>query len=178
MTKDRMLHSFKVAEVIQILAEMSGMPKDACCKAFIIGLNHDIGYCADNVTALTHNGVGATIMSPLSKELAALIQQHGQPDTNYAVIMNGVMLFLLDIADNSVTGNGKLASYPERLLDISKRCPPEAIAYTKKVHENMRKFGESCMCNYPQLYKVWVAFDNGDLKPVLEKRIAEQHKGE
>lgn len=172
MTKDRMMHSYKVAQVMQILAEMADMPPEAGMKAFVLGLNHDIGYCNPEANALNHHKIGANLMLMGwgAHHLADLIAYHGQTDTDYTK-PNGVMLYLLDIADNSVTGNGVLASYPERLADIAKRCPPEAIDYTKRVHENMRKFGDYCAKCYPKITKIWQLFDSGELKFVLEQEL-------
>lgn len=173
MTKDRMLHSYKVAQVMQVLAEMAYMSAWEGAKAFALGLNHDIGYCSSEAHSLNHQKIGENIMMIGwgASDLANVIGQHGRVDTNYMGINNGLLLYLLDIADNSVTGNGALASYAERLKDISKRCPPEAIAYTKAVHENMRKFGENCANTYPQITKLWHLFDSGALKAILEQKL-------
>ena len=174
MTEDRLAHSCKVARVIYVLAKMAGMSTEDCCKAFALGLNHDIGYACPKTNSLNHQEVGAKILSKGwgYTDLAYLVGMHGRPDTRYDHIPNGVLLFLLDIADNSVTGKGELASYPERIEDIRKRCPPEAIEYTERVHENMR--------TYIKLYvqdmaigNIWAAFDNGTLKSILERELSE-----
>lgn len=171
MTPDRLMHSFTVAKVMYLLTRdvLGGSEVDAE-TAFVVGLNHDIGYCNPAAVSLTHQKLGQKAVSSMSHRLGILVGAHGKPDTCYGHFKDGELLFLLDLADNSTTGAGEIVSYAARVEDIRHRCPPEALKYTQAVFDNMSSYANSTLRgSNPRLFHVWQMYSDGTLLQYLQQ---------
>lgn len=173
MTIDRAKHSLAVAKAMYLICEhLLRFDKATSRKAFVIGFNHDIGYGDKEAVSTTHQEVGSEMLYSFSPELAMLVRDHGKPNVMYPTLSYGKWLFLLDLADNSITGDGSPVSYQSRVKDIAKRYAnkPEVLEYTNKVHKNMEWYAENYLKENDQhLYKVWTMFNDNSLANFLTK---------
>ena len=123
MNKDRLNHSYAVANKIVEIAKEKNLDKDQLDELFILGYIHDIGYQFGNCE--NHNVVGGSILKNNGYKYWKEVYYHGVPNSEY----KSLYLDLLNMADMMIDTNGNDVGFEKRLEDIKSRYGKDSIQY-------------------------------------------------
>ena len=124
ISDDRLRHMLAVAKQCYKFAKEDGLPEEKARSLFTIGFCHDIGYefskDADN-----HNIVGHQMIKNAFQYSCQEILQHGKPYDP----AKWKELEILNKADMTVSPQGKIVPYQQRLEEIKIRYGEQSLQY-------------------------------------------------
>lgn len=118
-------HIIMVAEIMYTLALDYTKDIDKAEEMYTLGYVHDIGYNIQG-DGKQHAQIGGELLRKTGYKYWQEVSNHGLSDTDY----RSKELYLLDIVDMSVTMQGKVVSFEDRLLEIQSRHPGMNVAKT------------------------------------------------
>ena len=124
MDKDRILHSYSVANKMVEIGKLFKLDNNELDILFIIGINHDIGYEFDKSN---HEVVGGNKLKELGFKYYKEVYYHGKIQDEY----NSLYLDILNIADMMIDKYGNDVGFDKRLSDIESRYGNDSLVYKR-----------------------------------------------
>ena len=123
MDKDRLNHSYAVANKMVDIGKKRGFKENELQDLFILGMVHDIGYrFGDNIS---HNEIGSEMLKKDGYKYWQEVKYHGVPNCEY----KSEYLEILNCADLSVNKYGEDVGFSARIEDIKSRYGEESSQY-------------------------------------------------
>lgn len=123
MDKDRLNHSYAVANKMVELGIKHGLKETELHDLFILGMVHDIGYrFGDNIS---HNEIGSEMLKKDGYKYWQEVKYHGVPNCEY----KSEYLEILNWADLSIDKYGNDVGFSARIEDIKSRYGDKSIQY-------------------------------------------------
>lgn len=111
-SENRAYHSRGVALLMQRLAPLMGLPAD---RMLLVGWLHDLGYALGD--SERHAETMGRLLAAEGFEYADVVRRHGTNDIDY----DNPADILLNVADMSINGQGRLVSFDQRISDVAER---------------------------------------------------------
>ena len=135
MDKDRLNHSFAVANKMVEIGKKYNLEEADLQDLFVLGYNHDIGYefCTNNIE---HNIIGGQILGNNGYKYWKEVYYHGNPSTQY----NSLFLRILNMADMQIDKYGNDVGIAKRLEDIKIRYGENSkpYIYSKQIIDKLK----------------------------------------
>ena len=124
MDKDRILHSYGVANKMVEIGKLLKLDNNLLDDLFIIGINHDIGCEFDKNN---HAVVGGNKLKEVGFKYYKEVYYHGRIQDEY----NSLYLDILNMADMMIDKYGNDVGYDKRLKDIESRYGNDNAIYKR-----------------------------------------------
>ena len=124
MDKDRILHSYGVANKMVEIGKLLKLDNNLLDDLFIIGINHDMGCEFDKNN---HAEVGGNKLNELGFKYYKEVYYHGRIQDEY----NSLYLDILNMADMMIDKYGNDVDYDKRLKDIKSRYGNDNAIYKR-----------------------------------------------
>lgn len=124
MDKDRLNHSFAVANKMVEIGAKYNLEQSDLQDLFILGYNHDIGY-EFSIDNTEHNIIGGQILKNNGYKYWKEVYYHGNPNAEY----NSLFLKILNMADMQIDKYGNDVGFDKRLEDIKNRYGEDSKSY-------------------------------------------------
>ena len=124
---NRLLHMREVGRLCyQLAADLFKWEESTCRQMFLMGFLHDVGYeFASNQS--DHEFIGGELLAETNYTHSEPIRLHGNPNAD----LTDDRLFLLNLADMVVSGDGERIGFTRRLQGIADRYGSESEQYDR-----------------------------------------------
>ena len=135
LDKDRLNHSFAVANKMIEIGKKFKLEESDLQDLFILGYNHDIGY-EFSIDNTEHNIIGGQILKNNGYKYWKEVYYHGNPNAEY----NSLFLKILNMADMQIDKYGNDVGFDKRLKDIKNRYGEDSkpYIYSKQIISSLK----------------------------------------
>ena len=136
ISTNKLKHSIAVGRYMQKYAEERLFDYDLGKELFILGYLHDIGSEFTEIKE-EHAKIGGEILKKSNYKYWKEVYYHGKVQNEY----RSLPLMLLNLAELSITSDGKEISIQEKLNELADKFGENSVQYqnTKKLYEMVRK---------------------------------------